>query len=443
MTFDKDIVAKALEMCKECGISDARIVLSRSVENSVIVRDMTIEKLHQASNDSLYLQILINQRYGAFSTNMMEPTALRSFIHQIAESTSFLSIDKCRVFPDKSLYYQGGGADLKQYDSTIETLPAEKRTEYAMAACSEIYGTDKRILSVESEYGDVIDYLYMANTQGFAGESIQSDFMISTECSIKGKGEQKPKEWWYEGSMFLNTLKKNGCGTTALNRAINSLNPIKLKSGKYNAVIENRVASKMVSPIIAALNGAALQQQNSFLLNSLGKKLFSDTMCLIDTPHIPAMMGSRYFDGEGIATKNMSIIDHGVVNTYFINSYFSKKMDMPITIEGPSVLKFSKEGNFDGKELSLAAIIKSTERGILITGFNGGNNNSVTGDFSYGVQGFYFENGEIVHPIREMIITGNLLQLWNNLLYIGDDPRDCTRWQIPTLAFENCDFNGI
>lgn len=443
MTFDKDIVAVALGICKECGIDDARITLLRGIENSVVVDNDRVDKLHQASSSSLYIQILVKQRYGAFSTNIMDPDVLRKFIRQAAESTAMLTIDECMVLPDKALYYRGGGADLKQYDSAIETLSSETRIETAMNIGREVIGTDRRLLSVEAEYGDSVDYVYMADTQGFVGESILSNFSISAECSIIGKGEEKPKEWWYEGSMFFDGLKKTGCGTMALERALRRLKPVKLRSGKYNAVIENSVASKMVAPIISALNGAALQQRNSFLIDSIAKNIFPAEMNLVDTPHLPGMMGSRYFDGEGVATRNMSIIEHGVVNTYFINSYYGKKMGIQPTIEGPSVLKFAKDGDISGKELSLAAIIKSTERGILITGFNGGNSNSATGDFSYGVQGFYFEHGEIVHPIREMNITGNLIELWSNLLLIGDDPRDCMRWQIPTLSFGNCVFNGI
>mgnify|MGYP000002517437 FL=1 len=80
--------------------------------------------------------------------------------------------------------------------------------------------------------------------------------------------------------------------------------------------------------------------------------------------------------------------------------------------------------------------------GILVTGFNGGNSNSATGDFSFGVEGFLFKDGKIVHPVREMLITGNLLTLWNNLLAAGNDARFCKSKLIPTLAFGNVDFSA-
>ena len=88
------------------------------------------------------------------------------------------------------------------------------------------------------------------------------------------------------------------------------------------------------------------------------------------------------------------------------------------------------------------ALMKICGNGILVTGFNGGNCNGVTGDFSYGIEGFAFENGEILYPVREMLITGNMSGLWNNLVAAGNDSRECRKWQIPSLAFENVDFSG-
>ena len=80
--------------------------------------------------------------------------------------------------------------------------------------------------------------------------------------------------------------------------------------------------------------------------------------------------------------------------------------------------------------------------GIYVCGFNGGNCNQTTGDFSYGIEGFAFKDGKITHPVREMVITGNMISLWNSLLAAGSDARACTRWQIPTLAFEGVDFSA-
>jgi PmbA protein len=94
------------------------------------------------------------------------------------------------------------------------------------------------------------------------------------------------------------------------------------------------------------------------------------------------------------------------------------------------------------KEVSLKDILKLAGNGILVSGFNGGNRNPVTGDFSFGIEGFAFSKGRLTHPVREMLITGNIIELWNNLLAAGSDARPSSRWQIPTLAFEGVIFSA-
>ena len=113
-------------------------------------------------------------------------------------------------------------------------------------------------------------------------------------------------------------------------------------------------------------------------------------------------------------------------------------------ISRPYLLPFAKGKDWtsEEKDLSLKAIMRYCGNGILVTGFNGGNCNPATGDFSFGIEGFAFSRGRIVHPVREMLITGNMMTLWNSIIAAGNDARECTRWQIPSLAFEGVSFSA-
>ena len=115
---------------------------------------------------------------------------------------------------------------------------------------------------------------------------------------------------------------------------------------------------------------------------------------------------------------------------------------MPQTVESPSrpgIIPFNRVSDTAGTR---EKILRDIGSGILVTGFNGGNSNPVTGAFSFGIEGFRFENGEILYPVSEMLVTGDILSLWAKSLFAGDDPVQGTRWQIPTLAFDDVDFNG-
>jgi len=438
MNQERQIVFDALQMAREAGATQARINFEKDVENSVTVINNQVDKLLSSSGSTMFIQLFIDGRYGSSSTNMLQKDALRSFIRKSADAARMISADDCRVLPDPAICFHGQAADLKQYDASIDSLTTEERIARAMQCSEEVWGKHPKLLSIEAEWGDDVEYNFTADSQGFEGETLQCSHTISANLSIKGRGDEKPESWWYESGIRRCDAKVEGCSLKALQRGLDALNPKKIKSGKYNVVLENTVSSKFVSPLLKALNGAYLQQESSFLKDSLGNRIFGENFTLYDRPHLVGMSGSRYFDSDGVATIERPIVENGVVRTYFINTYFSKKMGMPVTADRPSVLQFG----FDNK-LNINEMIRLAGTGILITDFNGGNNNDATGDFSYGIRGFYFENGVILYPIREMNVTGNMKSLWNSLLAVGNDPRLSSRWALPSLCFESVNFSGL
>lgn len=202
-------------------------------------------------------------------------------------------------------------------------------------------------------------------------------------------------------------------------------------------ILDNTVSSRLLSPLVSAMLGSALQQKNSFLLDKLGEVITSPHINLYDRPHIPRTFGARYFDGEGIATSDSSIIEDGKLKTYFIDTYNSLKMNCTPTISSPSIICMEL-GDYNFEKL-----LQDINLGIWVTGFNGGNTNSTTGDFSFGIEGFLIEKGIATQPIGEMNITGNLLSLWKNIIAIGNDPRLKSSWKVPSIVFSDVNFSGL
>ncbi len=202
-------------------------------------------------------------------------------------------------------------------------------------------------------------------------------------------------------------------------------------------VVDPMTGGNLRRPMLRALYGSALQQKNSFLMDKLDTKVASDLFTLRDEPHAIGANGSRYFDNEGVATEPRTVFDKGVLKTYFIDTYNGKKMDIAPTISAPSRLILTP-GDKD-----LNGLVADIKQGILVTGFNGGNSNSSTGDFSYGIEGFLIEDGKLTQPVNEMNVTGNMVTLWNSLVAVGNDPQPNRSWQIPSLVFEGVDFSGL
>ena len=187
--------------------------------------------------------------------------------------------------------------------------------------------------------------------------------------------------------------------------------------------------------------------RNFLTVKGVGKKIFSEGMTINDMPLTSGKTGSRLFDSEGVATSDGVVIENGVVKKYFVNTYMAAKMGIEPTVEDisrPCMMPYMKDKALPSEEksISLEDILRHCGSGILVTGFNGGNSNPLTGDFSFGIEGFAFSRGKITYPVKEMLITGNLCDLWNNLIAVGNDARSSSRWQIPSMAFENVSFSG-
>ena len=425
------------------GADAVRVSISDSTMDGCTMLNGVLDKVTHAADRSVYLYIYADRRYGTFSTNRLETEDLELFIKQSIAMVKMLGEDECRSLPDPSRTAKDAltGRELGLYDPRYEESDSDMRLARAkqMSICNNIEGNGYKLISEECEYSESYDDNFVADSQGFEGRHTETCFSVFTEMTIQDAEGGKYSGVWWESSFDKDGVNLPGCSEKALERAVRQIRPKKRRSGHYKMVVDTSVATKLISPILTALNASSIQQKMSFLDGTLGEKVFPESMTLMDLARTPGRNGSRLFDTEGVATKDAPIIENGVVKQYFVNSYMSAKMGIEPTVEDisrPCMLPIGE------KELSLKDLLHMSGSGILVTGFNGGNCNPVTGDFSFGIEGFAFSKGKITHPVREMLITGNILELWNNLTAVGSDARPSVRWQIGSLAFENVSFSA-
>lgn len=434
---NKKLAQWAMEYALKSGCQAAKVLLYASSNTSFELLNAKMNRLQQASEGGLSLSLYVDGRYGSISTNRLNQKELETFIKNGVESTRYLAKDEARVLPDSSRYYKGGKADLQLYDAQLAALEPDAKVALAENIASEAMGKDNRIVSVGSSYSDGANFNYHLSSNGFEGETQSTWCSLSADVTIKGESEARPAAYWYESSLHLRDLVKQDIGRKALERVLCKLGQQKIQSGSYTMVVDPMNTGRLLNPLMAALNGAALQQKNSFLLDKLLEKVASDKLTLRDEPHLMKASGACYFDSEGVATQPRSVFDRGVLQTYFIDTYIAKKMGVDPTIGSSSILVM-QTGDKDLKGLTAGV-----DKGILVTGFNGGNCNSSTGDFSYGIEGFLIEKGKLTQPISEMNVTGNMITLWASLVETGNDPRLTSSWRIPSLVFEGVDFSGL
>jgi len=439
MTKDeKYSIAKwAMEHAIQNGAQQARVSIDNNNSSQIEVRDEKIDKLQESNRNGMQINLYVDNKYSSISTNRLNnKEELGKFIEEAIAGARYLAEDEFRTLPDPDLYYKGGGPDLKTVDTNFTSIDPQQKVKDAFNLEKEVLGSDDRIISVTASYRDGMSGSVMVASNGFEGDSENSYYSLNASVSVTD-GEARPTGGWNESAIFSDKLIRDGIGKKALKRAVDRLGQAKIESAKMPMIVENKRAGQPLRPLISALNGSAIQQRQSFLIDMLGEKIGSDLLTLTDDPFIVSGRGSRLYDGEGIATKKRSVFENGVLKTYFIDTYYGKKLGMDPNSGGTTNMVL-KPGEKD-----LEGLLNDISRGILVTGFNGGNSNAVTGDFSYGIEGFLVEKGQLVKPVAEMNITGNFKQLWKDLVAVGSDVDLSRSWRLPSMVFDNVDFSGI
>lgn len=426
----------ALKYALDKGCSDASVKIYSETESSFEYRDTQLDKLEQSSGNGLTIRLYVDEKYSSFSTNRLEKKELEKFIVNGIEATRYLAKDEFRKLPDPARLYKGDGKGLDLYDKSIDNISVDEKLALIKNNVNEVYKTDERLISVSAAYSDGTANSCLVASNGFEGETEATCFSLSAETSMKGTGDARPESYWYDSAVNWDKLQKQGIGKTAYERTLRKLGQEKIESGVFPMIVDNLSISRLLSPVVSAMYGSAIQQKSSFLIDKLGRQIISDKITIIDDPHIRNARGARWFDDEGVATRKTDIIKNGILGMYFIDTYYSGKLNMEPTIQSPSILTLNPGVR------NLEQIIASIDKGIWVTGFNGGNSNSTTGDFSFGIEGFLIENGKTVKPINEMNITGNLLTLWSHVLEVGNDPRTNSGWRIPCVLFDKVNFSG-
>lgn len=439
----------------DLGADKVRITLNKSLMELFGTLNGELDKVNHCLDRSISVCLFVDGKFGSFSTNRLVESELDDFLKKAIATVRMLAEDPCRDLPDPSRTAKNAvtGKELGLYDKTYPTLTSDERLKMAIDASIFKKHCGDGLISEEGEYSDSIFDSLVLDSKGLRCRHTETSFEYGVEVTVQDADGNRFSSYWWDATPMLKDLNIKDCGETAFKRAMSQIGPVKIESGKYSMVIDSEVASRLVTPVLNALGGYSLQQKNSFMLDSLGKKMFPEWLNIWDRPVSVGETGSRLFDSEGVATSETPIIENGVVKEYFINTYMSKKMGVEPTIEDATrpVVMPCVAPSIVGKVTSTSSVTGTIDKdelmrivgdGILVTGFNGGNSNSATGDFSFGVEGFLFKNGKIAHPVREMLITGNLLTLWNNLLAAGNDARFCKSKLIPTLAFGNVDFSA-
>ena len=429
----------ASNYARKRGASQAAVSISRSRSVEVEVREQGVETIKESTDNNLSLQVYRDKRFSSHSTNNLSKRQLEKFISEAVEATKYLAADDDRELTDPSLYPTDLSIDLGLVDPDYALLTPEQRIDRAMEVEKRVRDVNNsvEVLSATGRFSDSSSESVRVHSNGFAGETASTFFRTSASLSVLDNGS-RPSGSFGMGSRFFDQLMSpEQIAEKAISDTLKQLGQAPAATGKYTLILDNMSVGNILYRLLSPLSARDIQQKNSFLIDRLNQSVASELLTITDNPLLKGGLASRLFDNEGIAAQQRTIIDKGVLKTYLIDNYYGRKLGL--TPNGGSTSNLIMGLGSRSQE----QLIASQSKAILVSSFTGGNANSTTGDFSFGISGQLIENGKIVRAVNEMNISGNLLTLFNNLVELGNDPYLFSSLQSPTMVFNDVDFSGL
>jgi PmbA protein len=419
-TFE-ELVDTALAHARKLGATDAGAEASEGCGLSVSVRKGEMENVERNRDKSLGVTVYLGQRRGNASTSDFSRAAIEQTVQAAYDIARFTAEDPVAGLPD--------AADIAGPEEQPDLdlfhpwdITSEEAARVALVCEGAAFATDKRITNSEGAgVSAQQSHFFSAHTRGFRGGYASSRHSISV-APIAGKGSDMQRDAWYSSMRAASELAgAEEVGRYAAERALARLKSRKIATRECPVLFESPLAAGLLGGFVQAVSGGALYRKSTFLLDSLGKKVFPDHVDVLEDPLVPRGKGSAAFDEEGVRTRARKVIDAGVVEGYFLSSYSARKLGMKTTgnAGGSHNLTLTSRLTMPGDELD--EMLRKLGTGLFVIELMGQGVNYVTGDYSRGASGFWVEKGEIAYPVQEITIAGNLRDMLAGIEAVGAD----------------------
>lgn len=410
--ISQDILAQA----KKGGATACETDVSDGFGQTVTVRQGAVETIEYNRDKGLSVTVYIGQKRGHASTSDFSSQAISDTVAAALSIARYTADDDCAGLAEAELL-------AKDYPSLDLYFPwqisVEEAIELAKTCEQAAYATDKRITNSEGASISVSESQFIyANSLGFIGGYPLSRHSISC-AMIAEQGGSKQRDYWYSiarDAMDLETVES--IGQKAGKRSAARLGARKIDTCEVPVLFEAPIASSLIGHFASAVSGGNLYRQSSFLLKCMDQQVFAPNIQILELPHLHKGLASSAFDDDGVATVERNVVENGTVRGYFLSSYSARKLGMRTTGNAGGTHNLIMR---DGAALSFDALLQKMDTGLMVTELLGHGINAVTGDYSRGASGFWVENGVISHPVEEITIAGNLKNMFQGILAIGDD----------------------
>lgn len=447
MTHSLDDLSHALlDAARKAGADAADAVVIHGSSLSTDVRIGKLEHAERAEGTDIGLRVFLGQRQAIVSASDTRAETMAAMAERAVAMAREAPEDPHvgLASPDQLAQHWDTDA-LELADPSEEPSPQDLQQDAieAEAAGLAVAGVSQ-VQSASAGYG--AQQVHISASNGFSGGYARTSRSVSC-VAIAGTDAGMERDYDGDGRTFQSDLRDaTEIGTSAGQRAVQRLNPRKPETGVYPVLFDERISSSLIGHLLAACNGTSIARGSSWLKDSMDQAVLPDHLSLTENPHRPRMGGSRPFDAEGLPTHVRNIVDNGVLTGWTLDLSSARKLGLDPTANaargassGPSPSNWNMALT-QGTQ-SQADLLRDMGTGLLVTSMIGSTINQNTGDYSRGAAGLWVENGEIVYPVNECTIAGNLRDMLRRIIPANDARTHLSR-VVPSLLIEGMALAG-
>jgi len=411
-----------LMRAKEYGAESADAIATHGRSLSVTTRAGELEDVDNSEGRDIGLRVMIGQRQASVSSSDISAASIDRLAERVVAMARLAPEDPyCGLAPEDRLCEDAQDLDL--YDGTEMTPQALKiRALEIEAAAGSVAGV-KQVEGANANCAS--SAIFYMTSHGFAKGWRSSRHGLSV-TALASQNDHMERDYDYHASRWFADLKSpETVGVKAGQRAVAKLGANQLASSAMPVLFDKRVSRSLLSAFLGAINGAAITRGISFLKDKMGEDIFPSGLNIIDDPLIMRGHGSRPWDGEGVAVSQQVLVEDGQLKSWLLNCSAARQLELQTNgrasrgIGSPPGIS-STNCFIPTGEKSQADLLREMGNGLMITEMFGPSLNSNTGDYSVGVTGVKIENGEKTHPVNEVTIAGNLLDVFRSLQCADD-----------------------
>ncbi|KZX17333.1 TldD/PmbA family protein [Methanobrevibacter filiformis] len=421
MEEHKDVFDKILNNISD-KVDYADIRAGKGNSNSIIMKDGEIQEINSGLNIGARIRVLKNGAWGFGFTSEI------SKLEEMAESALKLS---------KSLK---GDVELDTIDIVNDNVKTPREisvSDVSVEEKKEIINEAYKSANIGEVVSTTVSYSDTESTNVFVNSEGSSIVMDETRVglflnAVASSGEViQFSHGSLGGASGFEVLKKADIekfGRKIGEKASRLLKAKTPPSGKFTIITDNELTGVFIHEALGhAVEADLILQNDSILKDQIGNQIGSNNVNIIDDPSRTDGFGYYAYDAEGVKTAPNQLVKDGKLISLLNSRETAKKLGMHSTGNSRSVISDQPIVRMSNtylkpQDLSFDELIEDIKDGIYLKGSRGGQVDTGKGIFQFNAsESFKIVNGELQDPLRDVSLSGNILETLKHVDGIGND----------------------